>query len=71
MSGDRDGAEIPNEALDDLAQYFDRTDAGALEWHEAEDLVIERPEPVDRHGSPRVRSPHSLHGGGGWTCRLP
>jgi predicted DNA binding CopG/RHH family protein len=44
MSGNRGGAEIPRAELDDLANYFDRTDAGELEWVEAEDLVIERPE---------------------------
>ena len=30
--------------LPDLAEYFDRTDAGELPWEEAVDVVIERRE---------------------------
>lgn len=30
--------------LDQMAEYFDRTDAGDLPWEEATEVVIERPE---------------------------
>ncbi len=30
--------------LEELADYYDRTDTGELPWEEAEDAIIERPE---------------------------
>lgn len=30
--------------IHELAEYFDRTDAGGLEWREATDIKVERPE---------------------------
>jgi predicted DNA binding CopG/RHH family protein len=42
-----DGQEIasePEDRLQELAEYFDRTDATDSSWDEASDVVIERPE---------------------------
>ena len=39
----RAGSPAPQD-LEELAERFDRTDAGELPWDEATDLTIERPE---------------------------
>lgn len=44
MTDARKVAEESETRLQDLAEYFDRTDAGDLPWDEASDAVIERPE---------------------------
>ena len=44
MRGTREGGEIATADLQNLAEHFDRTDAGDLPWEEATEVEIERPE---------------------------
>jgi predicted DNA binding CopG/RHH family protein len=44
MAESRKVAEGSEADLQELAEYFDRTDAGDLPWEEATDVVIERRE---------------------------
>lgn len=44
MAESRKVAEESEARLQELAEYFDRTDAGDLPWEEATDVVIERRE---------------------------
>jgi hypothetical protein len=44
MAEDREAAEKSQADLEELAGYFDRTDAGDFPWGEATDVVIERRE---------------------------
>ncbi|MBI3978315.1 MAG: hypothetical protein HY331_09030 [Chloroflexi bacterium] len=44
MGGIARDSNGPPTDLEELADYFDRTDAGELPWEEATDVVIERPE---------------------------
>ena len=44
MSGTPRLDEVRDTKMEDLAEYFDRTDAGDLPWEEATDLAIARPE---------------------------
>jgi hypothetical protein len=37
-------AELSEERVQELADYFDRTDTSELPWDEATDIAIERPE---------------------------
>jgi predicted DNA binding CopG/RHH family protein len=39
-----DAGEMGRSDLDEMAAYFDQTDAGDLPWDEATDLAIQRPE---------------------------
>ena len=42
MDKGRNVAEGSEAQLQELAEYFDRTDAGDLQWEEATDVAIER-----------------------------
>jgi len=44
MSGTPGVGEAQRTDLDELAKYFDRTDAAELPWEEATDMAIVRPE---------------------------
>ena len=44
MSGTPGVGEARRTDLDELAEYFDKTDAGELAWEEATDAGIARPE---------------------------
>ena len=39
-----DAGEPVRPDLDEMAEYFDQTDAGDLPWDEATDMAIQRPE---------------------------
>ncbi|MBI2953963.1 MAG: hypothetical protein HYY30_06585 [Chloroflexi bacterium] len=44
MSGTSRAVKITPDELEEMAEYFDRTDAASLPWDEAIDVTIERPE---------------------------
>jgi hypothetical protein len=44
MRASRGGGELGAAELQQMADYFDRTDAGDLPWEEASDMIVGRPE---------------------------
>ena len=44
MTDAREADEGYTAHLEELAEYFDRTDSGDMPWEEATEVVIERPE---------------------------
>ncbi|HVC34118.1 MAG TPA: CopG family antitoxin [Chloroflexota bacterium] len=44
MRGTRRAGNASEAAVEETAEYFDRTDAGELPWEEATEVTIERPD---------------------------